>query len=53
MINADRYRHTGRTYVNISGAHIWGPHRNLGLTPQAMNMRRLRRSEHQILCASH
>ena len=20
MINADRYRHTGRTYVNISGA---------------------------------
>jgi len=21
MINAERYRHTGRTYVNISGAH--------------------------------
>jgi hypothetical protein len=23
MIDADRYRHTGRTYVNISGAPIF------------------------------
>jgi len=35
MINAERYRHTGRTYVNISGALqiIWLLF--LGLTPQA------------------
>ena len=44
MIDADRYRHTGRTYVNISGAHFKRADWNLGLTPQAMNLSRLRRS---------
>ena len=29
-INADRYRHTGRTYVNISGALIFLCHHDPG-----------------------
>jgi len=38
MINADRYRHTGRTYVNIFRAHRIGRFSFLGLTPQAMKV---------------
>ena len=44
MINANRYRHTGRTYVNISRASEYCCARYLGLTPQAMDLSRLRRS---------
>jgi len=46
MINADRYRHTGRTYVNISGAVILLISHSLGLTPQAKYLPPLRGSSH-------
>ena len=40
MINADRYHHTGRTYVNISRAPVFDDIPYLGLTPQAKMCRR-------------
>jgi len=42
MINADRYRHTGRTYVNISRAPEYCDTHYLGLTPQAKYLSPLR-----------
>ena len=42
MIDADRYHHTGRTYVNIFRAHLIGAISYLGLTPQAMDLAPLR-----------
>ena len=44
MINADRYHHTGRTYVNISGAFSIIVPLYLGLTPQAKYLPPLRGS---------
>jgi hypothetical protein len=43
MINANRYRHAGRTYVIIFRAGDFEARCYLGLTPQAMSMPRLRR----------
>ena len=34
MIDADRYRHTGRTYVNISGAGGKGRRKTWGSRPR-------------------
>jgi len=48
MINADRYRHTGRTYVNISGALPLFPIEIPGLTPQAMYLPPLRGSSRRV-----
>ena len=47
MIDADRYHHTGRTYVNIFRADWFFRPLFLGLTPQAMCLPPLRGSESQ------
>ncbi len=44
MIDADRYHHAGRTYVNIFRAQGIILTDFLGLTPQAMNLTPLRGS---------
>ena len=42
MINANRYRHTGRTYVNIFRAGLSRHPGTPGLTPGATNLSPLR-----------